>query len=191
MPEDNETPTITFILRTVDTATTTQSPEITVIPSLWPAPPAEPLAIIEYEAAMFFGAVDALTEIDQFSQRIKWILRNALTESALLHARNLCSIFQKQGKKGEIRYRDVFKEYRPTPDQRRAIDDAVGRLVNAYGGKGGGSPQSVINDMVMHPNRRRGKYGIYNDVVIKLATPIREIMTALATLTGPRLDRSK
>lgn len=171
--------------------TTTQSSKATIImyPGVAPAP-VPPLDTVEYEAGMFFGAVDGCTKIQQLEPSLRRIVRNALAESALLHARTLCAIFLNEGRKSsEIRLERLLDPYAVDSHQRKVIDDAVGELETAYGKESDEkSPRFIINSMVMHPTYRRGDHGMYDDVVNLLLSPIREIVRALETLVGKKFE---
>src|SRR5690242_16883847 len=92
--------------------TTTQSSSSSM---LWlpPLSPAQPLGIIQYELSMFFGLIDARDEVEQLNPSLKRIVINALTESTLLHARTLCSIFLNEGRQSEIKLKTLLGQYNP------------------------------------------------------------------------------
>jgi hypothetical protein len=81
------------------------------------------------------------------------VLRNALTEAAVLYARSLCEAFlEGKPKDDDIRLSCLFA-YRGTDVSGKfnAIKSAVAQLKAAYGhGKDPQSPRYVFNKMVMH-----------------------------------------
>lgn len=163
--------------------TTTQEFSATIIPWNQPAAPAGPLGIINYESNMLVRLIDARAQVEELELSSKRTVINALTESALLHARILCSIFLNEGRGTEIKLNTILGQLSPTEEQRRTIDDAVHKLEEAYGKESDhNSSRFIINSMVMHPTPNRGDYGVYDGVVSKLAPVIDQVMTALQTL---------
>jgi len=160
--------------------TTTQSSLGFIAPF---GPPVTALNIIEYEAGMLLEAEAALGDIEGVDSPRKLILRNAVVESALLHARNLCSIFLSGGYTDDIKLRQLLASYRLNPAEQGAVDAAVSRLDAAYG-NGDGLTRSIINKMAMHPSHRRSDRGVYDEVLRKLLVPIREIISVLARFSG-------
>ncbi len=181
--EENQLPVLNFKLRSLPAWTTTQQSSGSLI--LWnqPVAPAEPIEIVKYESDMLVGLIDARAEIEELDLRSKRTVINALTESALLHARTLCAIFLSEGREAEIKLETLLAQFSPTEEQRRAIYEAIHQLEDAYGEESDhNSPRFIINSMVMHPTVHRGDYGVYDGVVNKLVPLISQVMSALQAM---------
>lgn len=191
MPQDDEKPPTIFVLSVppVLTATTTSSEKGSTLlfsqpaPS-WPPIPVPPLDTVEYEAEMFFWAIAiALDPMRWAGIGNGW--RNAASENAVLHARNLCRMFLNNGEPGEIRLSEVLDDLKVPFAMRRRLRPSIKKLRKVYGTRR--DPDSAafaFNEMVMHTSKLRGGYGLYADLLQRLREPIREIVDEIQVLAN-------
>lgn len=90
----------------------------------WPPKPIGGLGILAYEAEMFFGLVAIALDADRFGRLGGLLLKNAVVESAVLHARGLCGIFLNEGRKDEVMLKTLLLKYQPGSEEERKIDNA-------------------------------------------------------------------
>lgn len=187
MPNDDKEPSVIKIPPSGPLATTSSTTISTI--RVWndrgspvTGPPVDPLETIEYEAGMFFGTVDiVLNDLHRFEELL---LRNAVVEDAVLHARNLCGVFLEDNpRKDDIVLSQLFPDWADA--KYKTIRAAVSRLREAYGDKkAASSHQFAFNKMVMHTTNVRGAYGLYHKPLSDLEPIIREIVSEIESLTG-------
>jgi hypothetical protein len=163
------------------TATTISSGWITLThagPEFTGTPVSE-LETLEYEAGMLFRALEILR--NERHRLDELVLRNALTEAAVLHARSLCEAFlEYKPKDDDIRLSRQFYDWDTDSSGKfSAIKAAVDRLRSAY------SPYRVaFNKMVMHSTKLRRASGIYDHAFADLEPILREIVGHIESLMG-------
>jgi hypothetical protein len=164
--------------------TTTASSSGTVILfhlSLVTGAPVTALETIEYELGMFLGIMALMkTAREKFEELV---VRNALTEAAVLHARSVCAVFLDDDPR-DLTVSQLFDDWEFQPRYAK-IKDAIGRLKAAFGiAKDPASHRSVLNRMVMHATKYRGAYGMYDTVLTDLYPIICEIGAQIESLKG-------
>jgi len=127
-------------------------------------------------------------------------LRNAVTEDALLHARNLCVVFLDgdgareddivlycKTRPQEKMPRVLFPDWEANDADYKEIKEAVSKLRDAYGDDNKpGTCRYAFNKMAMHATKHRGAYGVYDDALRSLEPIIREIVGHIESLKGVR-----
>jgi hypothetical protein len=153
MPNDNEEEKWSvltgwpIIRATATTASISQSATNTPITLGSEPSPLDPkLAILNYEIDMYLAARAMLSK-GEFEEGP---LRNAIVESAVLHARNLCNFFCGPYKKGDLRPSYVLDPKKePFPALKR-------ELCKAYDGlKDGVNPRKSFSMLVAHMTTAR------------------------------------
>jgi hypothetical protein len=153
--------------------------------------------IIEYEAGMFFRTFEML--FTQAERLDELALRNAVTEDALLHARNLCGVFLDGDRAREddiVLYckprsqakmpRVLFPDWEANHADYKEIKEAVSKLRDAYGDDKPGTCRYAFNKMAMHTTKHRGAYGVYDDALRLLEPILHEIVGHIESLKGFR-----
>jgi hypothetical protein len=138
---------------------------------------------------MLFRALEILAkEAHRLDEKV---LRNAMTEAAVLHARSLCEVFlslstKKKPWPDDIRLSGLFSDWdTDTSGKFDKIKNAVSRLDSAYGNdQDQNSHHFAFNKLVIHSTRHRGAYGIYDQAFHDLEPIIREIVGHIEALTG-------
>jgi len=127
----------------------------------------DPWDIVAYEAKMLFGLCGLLgnEESKQYSQ----LVRNAVVESACLHARILVDMLlsRDSGKGDDIQLSELLPGFRHTSVEqlRVAYGDARTEL----------SPCWILNKMIAHPTLKRGTSHDYTAVLKKLPGSIESV----------------
>jgi hypothetical protein len=103
------------------------------------------LVILKYEFEMYFSL--------RCMAESQWALRNAITESAAVHARNLCNFFCDSGKKGDIQLQEIFDI------KDRKLSSLQKDLRKAYNtvGKASIRPRDAFSKLVAHMTSERKK----------------------------------
>ena len=165
-------------------ATTSYQSSSTIgLNSDWPPKPVDDgLKILGYEVQMFLGLVPIALDPERFRQPGERLLKYAVVESAGLHVRNVCGILLDKGDNREWKLRELLK---PDADQQRKIDDARAKLKDAWGR--GDDPKSAcvaFNEMVIHPSKCRGDYGVYDAFFRELTPIVRDFKKVIEELAG-------
>jgi hypothetical protein len=146
--------------RSVATTTTTATSAMIGVLSSSPPAPVAPLETVEYEAGMFFGALEILRDRPELLAEL--VLKNAVVEDVVLHARSLCGVFLDEPRDDDIGLSTLFPDLRTNPGYTK-LSDSVSRLRTIYGeSKTPGSHRHRFNKMVMHSTVIRGAYGLYD-----------------------------
>jgi hypothetical protein len=111
--------------------------------------------VVEYEIQMFYELFHLQLKCEGPSIGI---LNNAITESKLLHIRNLVEVFNfSNGHSDDIRITGLIENWKEVPH----LEDAIRDLRAGYGRQNEeNSPHWIINKMLAHPTSNRG--GDYN-----------------------------
>jgi hypothetical protein len=125
--------------------------------------PKDPWAVFEYEADQFTSMLALLPSGNQEREAFPKPIQNAITESALLHARQLADIFLSRGTgSDDINLDDqLLKGYKP------ACFDELKKEYGDSNKKGDICWQ--LNKLLAHPTLNRGKCYDYTDLLEKLA----------------------
>lgn len=144
-------------------------------------PPVSPLDTLEYEVGKFRGALEVAGWEAEFARNR--IVKFAMTECAVLHARSLCEVFLDPWKRDDdIRLVTLFPDY-PNDPKYRNLELAVKSLRDIYG-EGAGSPRQTFNELVMHTTSVRGAYGVYDRAMDALRPVILNIVREIESLIG-------
>jgi hypothetical protein len=166
----------------VTATTTTATSAVITVSSSSPPTPVEPLKTVAYEAGMFFGALEIIRHRSELLQEL--VLKNAVVENTVLHARSLCEVFLDKPRDKDIRLSKLFPDLRTNPSYTK-LNNLVSRLRKTYGKSGTvGSYRHSFNTMVMHTTEFRGAYGLYDKPLRELEPIIREIVSEIEFLKG-------
>jgi hypothetical protein len=152
-----------------------------------PPAPVAPLETVEYEVGMFFGTLEILRDRPEVLREL--VLKNAVVEDAVLHARSLCGVFLDEPRDDDIGLSTLFSDLRTNPLYTK-LNGSVSRLRMIYGdSKTPGSHRHSFNKMVMHSTELRGAYGLYDKPLSDLEPVIREIVSEIESLKGVKFRR--
>jgi hypothetical protein len=140
---------------------------------------------------MFFGTAEIVLDRERFDRLGLLILKNAVVEDAVLHARNLCDVFLDiRNKKDDIILSEQFEDYWDDTSKYWKLKDAISRLRKKYhedhDGDGPSSYRAAFNKLVMHTTKQRGVYGVYNAALSDLLPLFREIVSEIKSLKEVR-----
>jgi hypothetical protein len=116
-------------------------------------------------------------------------LQNALTESIVLHARQLCEMFLSLGNQDDnVRLVDLISE----KEQSQQFKALITELRVIYGdGKKGGSPRWVFNKMLLHPTKIRTDGYNYGPALNQVRPVLKKIITEIESRKGTFERRSR
>ena len=112
-------------------------------------------------------------------------VRNAIAESAVLHARILCDLFSSESKRHEddIGFSDLFDDWETAGERYRNLKSHIAEMKSAYGThKTENSPCWEFNKMLAHLTKERGARHIYECAIQKVAPLIEKIVSELESL---------
>jgi hypothetical protein len=135
--------------------------------------------VASYEIDMHETLLDGLLSPDA--------LRNALTESIVLHARQLCEIFLSySGHSDNIKLFDLV----PIDSQSDRLKRLIAELRKEYGNASTrDSPRWVFNKMLLHPTKNRFDRYNYKPALEQVRPLLKEIIAEIESLSGPFLRR--
>jgi hypothetical protein len=85
-------------------------------------PPVDPLETLEYETWMFLATADLA--LDHWNELPSDVVRYAVVEDAVLHARSLCGMFIGSGEKDTISLRHLFPDLDKNKEKYKKLRDA-------------------------------------------------------------------
>ncbi|MDB5318796.1 MAG: hypothetical protein JWN40_427 [Phycisphaerales bacterium] len=98
---------------------------------------------------------------------LPWAIKNAITESALLHGRQLADILlSRTNFPTDIKLKEILPGFHPT---------RLEELRELYGGRSGGICET-LNKFAMHPSKIRNVFYDYTLVLQQLGTIIEDIV---------------
>ena len=109
-------------------------------------------------------------------------ISNALTESVVLHARQLCEIFLSLSKKGDnIKLADLI----PEGEQSQRIKELITELRGIYGNnEKQESPCWVFNKMLLHPTTERIDRYNYEPALNQVRPVFKKIIAEIEFIKG-------
>ena len=112
--------------------------------------------------------------------------RNAIAESAVLHARILCDLFSSEGKsnghKDDIGFSDLFDDWE-TDKRYGNLKSHIAEMNSAYGThKTENSPCWQFNKMLAHLTKERDSRHSYEDALKTVGPLIQRIVSELESL---------
>jgi hypothetical protein len=107
---------------------------------------------------------------------------NAVTESKVLHARQLCEIFLSRSTEAD----NVKLEHLiPAVDQSERLKELIAQLDREYGNrKIDGSPCRVFNKMLLHPTTGRTDGYDYDSALNRVRPILKEIVAEIESRMG-------
>jgi hypothetical protein len=150
--------------------------------------------VIGYEVSMLrvlLGLRGQITIQSEYPQSSVLLLGNIITESKVLHTRNLCD-FCTSPRTNCIKPSDLFDNY--NVDQKyETLRGLMKRLDQQYG-RGEGSARWAFNTKLAHPTKERRKSFDYTLFLDRVLPVLQEIIGELETLRGrpfPELGSSE
>ena len=153
-----------------------------------PAPPCDPLTTVAYESWMFRETSDAV--LHHWRELPTDVIRFAIVEDAVLHARSLCEIFLRLGREDAISLKHLFPELDSNIEKYAPVRNKTKRLRKEYR-QHNGRPydyETLFNTRVLHPTVFRGEYGLYREPLTRLRPQLLAIVDEIAAL-APSLGR--
>ncbi len=110
-------------------------------------------------------------------------VRNALTESMVLHTRQLCEMFlSRSNEKDNVKLKDLIPERQHTA----RLSESVAALHRIYGNsRRAGSPCWVFNKMLLHPTTIRTDGYDYGSALNQVRPFLEEIIAEIESEKGP------
>ena len=131
----------------------------------------DPWVVFKYEVEMFQSTLKRVEEDGRDANLDTWEVRNAMVESAVLHARILADILlgtKKKGRPDDISVNDLVPGFQSNNTQ---------KLRNAYGSSElEGSPCWTFNKMLAHPTKHRSSSYNYGPALRKIEPLIDSIV---------------
>jgi len=146
-----------------------------------------PWSIIAYEVWMYFGTRSKMKTPTCNDD----VIRNAVVESAIVHARILCDIFlsKKSQWGGNILLADRFADWRSNSYRLKDLKSKIKKLRQAYGhSKKDGSPYQVFHQKALHADQARYPtfHGYDYADQFKVLDPLsRDVVEAIEAARGP------
>jgi len=145
-----------------------------------------PFEVVNYEIERFLGTqILQKTKIQSSApdKILEGFLRNALTESRILHIRVLTEVFLSQGQKDDIKIDKLL------PNWRNENTDVIKELESAYVEtlEVGESPKVYINKLLAHATTKRGNRFNWTPVVIRMNPPLLGVLRTLSIDQFPGL----
>ena len=176
-----KTPPAASSLPTFTTTTTTTT---TGAITSWESnpPPVDPLETLEYESWMFLATADLA--LDHWNELPSDVVRYAVVEDAVLHARSLCEVFIGPAEKDTISLRHLFPDLDENIEKYKLLRDARKKLAAEYDKSNGKKHtyRELFNTRVMHPTVLRGNYGLYEKPLRDLRPKILAVVREMASL---------
>lgn len=170
---------------TTTTATVKSVPTFNEAQFSDPAPRADdPIEIVEYESWMFFETTRLV--LDHWKEMPNVVIRHAVVEDAVLHARSLCEVIVSSAHKDTISLKVLFQDLKQNRERYKVLREARGQLEKEYDHQNGKSYtyRKLFNERVMHPTILRGSYGLYEEPLRRLYPKIHAVIREIATLNG-------
>jgi hypothetical protein len=153
-----------------------------------PARPCDPLATVAYESWMFHKSSDAA--LNHWQNLPSDVIRFAVVEDAILHARSLCEIFLCSGQEDTISLKRLFadidtniQKYKRLREEQKALRRECcqnnGRSYNY---------EELFNTRIFHPTILRGHYGLYHEPLSRLRPQLLAMVDEMARL-NPSFER--
>jgi hypothetical protein len=111
-----------------------------------------------------------------------WLVGNIISESKVLHTRNLCDLCT-SSHTDDIKPSDSFDNY-DTDQKYETLRGLMKRLDQQYG-KGEGSARRAFNTKLAHPTKERGESFDYIPFLDQVVPVLLEIIREIETLRGP------
>jgi hypothetical protein len=143
-----------------------------------PAPPVDdPIVTVVYESWMFFET--ARFALDHWDELPNVVIRHAVAEDAVLHARSLCEVILSPPKK-----KDIITLAKLFPDLETNAVKYVALIAHAKELKRAYEPKyrMLFNSRVVHPTVLRGNYGLYEEPLRHLQPKILAVVCEIARL---------
>jgi hypothetical protein len=142
--------------------------------------------MIEYEIKMFYATYKKLFTLSAYD-RLPYVLKNALEESAVLHTRILCDVFLNRRSRrweDDILLGDLLPGWpnRAEYGKMKSMQDKL--KVEYEKSNDSASPCWQFNKMLAHPTSHRGREYDYRDILATLHPLIHDIIRELESLTG-------
>jgi hypothetical protein len=140
--------------------------------------------MIEYEIKMFHATYKEFFTRSTYN-RLPYVLKNALEESAILHTRILCDIFLSRSKQKDDIKLEHFLAGWPNNASYGNLKTKRDKLESKYGKSN--DPKSAcwdFNKRLAHPTSHRGKEYDYRKILDALYLLIRDMIGELESLTG-------
>jgi hypothetical protein len=138
-----------------------------------------PWPVVAYEIDM----------LEQLEAPTRWrgAFRNAITESRVLHARQLCDIFLSRGSwPDDIVLAHLIPYWRDL----NGLAKLVERLEKDFGSrKAPGSPCWIFNKMMAHATLERNDSYNYEAALVQVCPTLKLIVGEIESLIGERLER--
>jgi hypothetical protein len=147
-----------------------------------PAPPCDPLRTVAYESWMFRETSD--TVLHHRRDLPTDVIRFAIVEDAVLHARSLCELFLCLGGEDAISVKHLFPDLDRNIEKYAPLRNKTKRLRKEYR-QHNGRPydyETLFNTRVLHPTVFRGKYGLYREPLTRLRPQLLAIVDEIAAL---------
>lgn len=131
-----------------------------------------------------FNMHESLLEGPPFSPHV---MRNAVTESVVLHARQLCEIFLCRSSEGDnINLAHLV----PATEQSARLKELITELERKYGSRRQQqSPCWVFNKMLMHPTDVRTDGYNYEPALNAVRPVLKDIVAEIESITGRQFER--
>jgi len=141
--------------------------------------------VIGYEISMFRGlrGLRGLSIIPaEHPQHTAWLLANCISETVVLHTRNLCD-FCTSSRTDDIKPRDLLDNY-ATDAKYEKLKGLIECLARQYGTNHEGHVRWVFNKMLAHPTQERGKAFSYAPFLDQIVPALESVIEEIETLRG-------
>jgi hypothetical protein len=146
------------------------------------APPCDPLTTVAYESWMFQETSDAV--LHHWQELPTDIIRYAVVEDAVLHARSLREIFLCLGQKDTISLKQLFPDLDTNIQRYLGLRDKAKAVRREYCHNNGRTYnyETLFNTRVLHPTICRGEYGLYREPLSRLRPKLLAVIDEIAVL---------
>jgi hypothetical protein len=181
MRETNKTSVSRIILPTsINAATAVSEAHRMSTPATLIQGALNPWVTFGYEVTMLRRLLEWLGPKNHELKRMPEEIQNAVTESAILHARQLADVLLSKGTEAaDIRLDRLLPGFQPT---------RLGALRAAYGNRNSGGICQTFNQFAMHPTTRRGKSYNYSAELQRLQPIILDIVGEIEHTHGRAED---
>jgi hypothetical protein len=145
-----------------------------------------PFDVVNYEIEMFLGAqILQKTKIHSATQDkiLEGFLRNAITESQVLHIRVLTEVFLSQGRKDDIKIDNLIPNW--SLDNIEAFKQLEAAYIERL--ETGESPKVYIDKLLAHATTKRADSFNWAPVVRRMNPPIINVLKCLSMDQFPGL----